>query len=306
MNPSAADIVEAIDAVPTETVLVLPNNSNVVLTAEQAAALSEKAVRVIPSKSVQAGFAAMSRFVPTSSPDENEQAMLEELEGAVTGEITVASRDANIDGVEIREGAYLGLVDDVAVVSGPDLETVVHEVVDRVLAGGQSLSHHSHGRGCASARRLADRTRGASSRPRGTRRPRRRPAALPAPRRRSVTEPAEPIRVLLVEDSEVYRDSLVFLLGTRADVDVVAAVGDGASAVEASREHEPDVVVLDYRLPDVDGATVASELSGPVVFLSASAGRDEYDAASSAGAALVRKDEGIDALLAAIRAAAGR
>jgi fatty acid kinase len=138
MNPSAADILEAIEAVPAETVLVLPNNSNVVLTAEQAAALSEKAVRVIPSKSVQAGFAAMSRFVPTSSPEENEEAMLEELAGSVTGEITVASRDATIDGVEIREGAYLGLVDDVAVASGPDLDTVVHEVVDRVLAGGQT------------------------------------------------------------------------------------------------------------------------------------------------------------------------
>ena len=138
MNPSAADILDAIEAVPAETVLVLPNNSNVVLTAEQAAALSEKTVRVIPSKSVQAGFAAMSRFVPTSSPEENEKAMLEELAGSVTGEITVASRDATIDGVDIRQGAYLGLVDDVAVASGPDLDTVVHEVVDRVLAGGQT------------------------------------------------------------------------------------------------------------------------------------------------------------------------
>lgn len=139
MNPSAADILEAIDSVPTDTVLVLPNNSNVVLTAEQAAALSEKTVRVIPSKSVQAGFAAMSRFVPTSSPEENEQALLQELEAVVTGEITVASRDANLDGVEIREGAYLGLVDDVAIAAGPELEPVVHEVVDRVLAGGQSF-----------------------------------------------------------------------------------------------------------------------------------------------------------------------
>jgi DAK2 domain fusion protein YloV len=139
MNPSAADIVAAIEAVPTDDVLVLPNNSNVILTAEQAAALSEKPVRVIPSRSVQAGFAAISRFVATASADENEQAMLEELDSAATGEVTVASRDASLDGIEIREGAYLGLVDDTAVVSGKDLDEVVHEVVDRVLAGGQGF-----------------------------------------------------------------------------------------------------------------------------------------------------------------------
>jgi DNA-binding NarL/FixJ family response regulator len=121
-----------------------------------------------------------------------------------------------------------------------------------------------------------------------------------------VTEAAAPIRVLLVEDSDVYRDSLVFLLGTRAELDVVGAVPDGASALKAARDHAPDVVILDYRLPDVDGATVAAELDAAVVFLSASAGRDEYDAASSAGAALVRKDEGIEALVRAVRAAAGR
>jgi DNA-binding NarL/FixJ family response regulator len=120
-----------------------------------------------------------------------------------------------------------------------------------------------------------------------------------------VTAPDAPIRVLLVEDSDVYRDSLVFLLGTRSGLEIVGAVPDGASAVRAVREHEPDVVVLDYRLPDVDGSVVAAEIDSAVVFLSASAGREEYDAASSAGAALVRKDEGIDALVRAIRAAAG-
>ena len=65
--------------------------------------------------------------------------MLAERESAATGEVTVSSRDATLDGVEIREGAYLGLVDDVAVVSGQDLAAVVHEVVDRVLAGGQGF-----------------------------------------------------------------------------------------------------------------------------------------------------------------------
>jgi DAK2 domain fusion protein YloV len=138
MNPSAADILEAIEAVPADDVLVLPNNSNVVLTAEQAAALSEKNVRIVGSRSVQAGLAAMTGFMPGGSFEDNEHAMLAALEEAATGEVTVASRDAALDGVEIREGAYLGLVDDVAVSSGPDLDAVVHDVIDRVLAGGQS------------------------------------------------------------------------------------------------------------------------------------------------------------------------
>ena len=85
MNPSAAEIVAAIDATPAEEVLVLPNNSNVVLTAEQAAGLSSKAVRVIPSRSVQAGLAAMGRYIPTNSPEENEEDMLEALASVAHG-----------------------------------------------------------------------------------------------------------------------------------------------------------------------------------------------------------------------------
>jgi DNA-binding NarL/FixJ family response regulator len=126
-----------------------------------------------------------------------------------------------------------------------------------------------------------------------------------------VSDGDAPIRVLLVEDSDVYRDSLVFLLGMRSDLEVAGAVADGAAALRAYGDLRPDVVVLDYRLPDIDGAAVAAELDpdreGPaIVFLSASAGRDEYDAASRAGAALVRQEEGIDALVRAVRAAAGR
>ncbi len=139
MNPSAKDILDAIDAVPTDDVLVLPNNSNVILTAEQASSMSEKNVRVIPSTSVQAGLAAMTGFMSSSSPEDNEQAMLAELASASTGEVTVASRNVTLDGVEIREGEYLGLVDDKAVVSDPALDVVVHDVVDRVLDGGRSV-----------------------------------------------------------------------------------------------------------------------------------------------------------------------
>jgi DNA-binding NarL/FixJ family response regulator len=117
---------------------------------------------------------------------------------------------------------------------------------------------------------------------------------------------ATPIRVLLVEDNDVYRDSLVFLLGARPELELVGAEGTGEGGIRRARELEPDVVVVDFRLPDIDGGQVAAGLQSAVVFLSASAGGAEYDAASSAGAALVRKDEGLDALVGAIRAAAGR
>jgi hypothetical protein len=135
MNPSTAEIVAAIDATPAEEVLVLPNNSNVVLTAEQAAALSTKPVRVIPSRSVQAGLAAIGRYIPTNTPERNEEDMLDALASVRTGEVTVASRDAELDGVKIAKGAYLGLVDDAAVVAGDSLQKVALEVVGRVLDG---------------------------------------------------------------------------------------------------------------------------------------------------------------------------
>jgi DNA-binding NarL/FixJ family response regulator len=117
--------------------------------------------------------------------------------------------------------------------------------------------------------------------------------------------------VLLVEDNDVYRDSLVFLLDRHEELEVVGAVADGSSAAQACAELEPDVVVLDYRLPDLGGEEVAGEVRErcprtAIVFLSASAGEDEVDAARRSGAAFVRKDEGVDTLLGAVRAAVRR
>ena len=139
MNPSTAEIVQAIDAAPAAEVIVLPNNSNVLLSAEQAATLASKPTRVVPSLSVQAGLAAITRFLPTESADANETAMRDALADISTGEVTRASRDADIDGVVVRAGTWLGLADDRAVASGDDFEAVVEVVVERVLDGSHEL-----------------------------------------------------------------------------------------------------------------------------------------------------------------------
>jgi DNA-binding NarL/FixJ family response regulator len=121
----------------------------------------------------------------------------------------------------------------------------------------------------------------------------------------------EPIRVLLVEDNDVYRDSLVFLLGRHEGIEVVGAVADGGSAARACDELAAHVVVVDYRLPDIDGAEAAEDVrarcpQASIVFLSASAGPDEVAAARRSGSSFVRKDKGIDTLVDAIRAAAAK
>jgi hypothetical protein len=135
MNPSAAEIVAAVEAVPAPEVVVLPNNANVILTAEQAAELASKRVRIVPSRSVQAGFAAGVRFLSTNTPDENEAAMLDALSSVSTGEVTIASRDARLDGVVIGKGAFLGLVEDVAVAADEAFDDVALAVAKRLLSG---------------------------------------------------------------------------------------------------------------------------------------------------------------------------
>jgi DNA-binding NarL/FixJ family response regulator len=120
-----------------------------------------------------------------------------------------------------------------------------------------------------------------------------------------------PIRVVLVEDNEVFREALELLLGLRSDVEVVASVADGSGAVPAVREHAPDVVLMDYRMPGLDGvqATAAVRAAAPgvaVVCLTARLEQPERDALLAAGAvACLSKDVELEEVVEAIRAAAG-
>ena len=121
---------------------------------------------------------------------------------------------------------------------------------------------------------------------------------------------SQPIRVLLVEDNQVFREALELLLGLRADMEVAASVDDGTEAAEMAAKVRPDVVLMDYRLPGLDGvqATRAVKEACPeaaVVCLTASANLRERDALTEAGAvACLRKDDGLDAIVAAILDAA--
>jgi DAK2 domain fusion protein YloV len=137
MNPSTGDIVAAVDATPATEVIVLPNNANVILSAEQAVGHANKPLRIVPTQSVQAGLAAMIAFDPLRTAAENESAMSRELEGLTTGEVTIASRDVTLDGIEVSKGSWLGLADGVAVASGPSFDVVARIVVDHLLEGGR-------------------------------------------------------------------------------------------------------------------------------------------------------------------------
>ena len=133
MNPSTADILAAVDAAGAREVVVLPNNGNVILSAEQAAGHAGKSVRVVPTHSIPAGIAAMVVYDGSRSAEDNAAEMAEAVAGVVSGAVTTASRAVRIDGLAIEKGAYLGLAEDEPVAGGPAFEEVAAAVVARLL-----------------------------------------------------------------------------------------------------------------------------------------------------------------------------
>jgi DAK2 domain fusion protein YloV len=120
MNPSTEDIVQAIHDVNAETIIILPNNSNIVMTAQQAASVVDENVIVIPSKTVPQGMAALLAFNPTAEPRDIESAMMDALGNVKSGQITYAVRDTNIDGLDIAKGDFMGISNGKIVVTDHD------------------------------------------------------------------------------------------------------------------------------------------------------------------------------------------
>lgn len=134
MNPSTEDMLNAIARVNADTIFIFPNNKNIILAANQAKALTkDKNIVVIPTKTVPQGITAVINFVPEKSAEENEKAMLEEIQRVKTGQITYAVRDTHIDDKEIHQGDIMGIGDHGMLSVGRDVVSVAKESVEAMV-----------------------------------------------------------------------------------------------------------------------------------------------------------------------------
>ena len=136
MNPSTSDLLAAVEELGVDEAIVLPNNSNVLLAAEQAAQHASRRVVVVPSDSIPAGLAAMVAYDGSRSVAENAAEMTEAAASVATGEVTLASRDVRMNGVAIRKGDWIGLAGGQPVAGGAVFDDVAVAVVARLLDGG--------------------------------------------------------------------------------------------------------------------------------------------------------------------------
>ncbi len=140
MNPSTKEIAEAIKDLPTDKVIVLPNNKNIFMAAEQAAqSVNGKDVRVVPTRTIPQGIAAMLALDPYGDLDEVVEAMGEACTMVETGEITTSTRNARIEGIKVRQGQVIGLHNDRLAVAGDDINSVVVKLLEEMRAGDREL-----------------------------------------------------------------------------------------------------------------------------------------------------------------------
>jgi len=132
MNPSTMDILQAVEAVPSRDVIILPNNKNIVLTANQVQKLTKKKVKVIPTESVPQGVTAMVSFSPDADFAANAAMMMEAYNSVKTIEITISTRNAHLDGLDIKEGQAIGLLDGKLLAAGDNVTDLAVDMLARL------------------------------------------------------------------------------------------------------------------------------------------------------------------------------
>lgn len=133
MNPSTEDIVKAVEEIGAERVLILPNNKNIVMAAQQAAELLDIEAAVVPTKTIPQGMAAILAFNPELSVEENKENMTEGFAHVKTGQVTYAVRDTSIDGIEIHKDDYMALAEGKIILSTPQLMDAAKEVIRSLM-----------------------------------------------------------------------------------------------------------------------------------------------------------------------------
>lgn len=139
MNPSTEDFVKAIKEVNAKNIIILPNNKNIIMAAQQAAELVEENVIVIPSKTVPQGMTALLSFNPAAAVEDNEANMVRALDTVKTGQITFAVRDTNIDGLEIENGDFMGIADGKIKVKNKDKLQAAKQLLDEMMTDDSEI-----------------------------------------------------------------------------------------------------------------------------------------------------------------------
>ncbi|WP_307335206.1 DAK2 domain-containing protein [Caldalkalibacillus uzonensis] len=134
MNPSTQSFVDVMERLPAKQLILLPNNSNIILTAQQAARLVDKQVVVVPSKNVMQGIAALLAFNPTAALEENEQGMTVAIDHVVSGQVTHAVRDTEIDGLKIKKGHFMGIKDGRIVVTAEEASEALCRLIEQMVS----------------------------------------------------------------------------------------------------------------------------------------------------------------------------
>ncbi len=133
MNPSTEDFMKAIDSINAKTIFIFPNNSNIIMAANQAKELSDKNIIVIPTKNTPQGFTALVNFNADASVEENEQALMESLTMVKSGQVTFAVRDTVMNDVEVKEGNIIGIAEGKLMDAGDSVDEITTSLVEKLV-----------------------------------------------------------------------------------------------------------------------------------------------------------------------------